>query len=111
MRLWPVLIVFLAIVLLGAAFMLEMSFVMMLGFPDGATTPYDVAVSHAIWACDRWTVAVAVWLVVLRASGCGAAATPELSSPRCTCIWGGLSLAVVALDHYYAATLPGPWGG
>ena len=109
MRLWPVLIVFLAIVLLGTAFMLEMSFVMMLGFPDGATTPYDVAVSHAIWAFDRFTVAVAVWLVVLgfwlRRRGITGAFFATVA------LYAAATLAVVALDHYYAATLPGPWGG
>jgi hypothetical protein len=109
MRLWPVLIVFLAIVLLGTAFMLEMSFVMMLGFPDGATTAYDVAISHAIWVFDRFTVAVAVWLVALSFSSRRRDITRAFFAT--VAVYAVAVLVVVALDHYYATTLPGPWGG
>jgi NO-binding membrane sensor protein with MHYT domain len=103
---WPTFLALLALALLAAAFMLEMDFVMMLGFPDGATTEYDVAMSNAVWAFDRFTVAVAIWLAAL-----------SFWSRRRNVIRAFLmtvavyAVAVVALDHYYAAALPGPWGG
>jgi hypothetical protein len=47
--------------LLFAAWDLEMSFVVFLGFPEGATTKYDVAVSNSVWTFHRLTVAIALF--------------------------------------------------
>jgi hypothetical protein len=106
---WPTFLALLALALLAAAFMLEMDFVMMLGFPDGATTEYDVAMSNAVWVFDRFTVAVAIWLAAL--SFWSQRRNVIRAFLMTVAVYAVAALALVALDHYYAATLPGPWGG
>ena len=109
MRMWPVFLAFLALALLVAAFMLEMDFVMMLGFPDGATTEYDVAMSNAVWTFDRFTVAVAIWIAALSFWSRRRSVIREFLLTAA--VYAVAALAVIVLDHYYAATLSGPWGG
>jgi len=106
---WPVFLAFLALALLVAAFMLEMDFVMMLGFPDGATTEYDVAMSNAVWAFDRFTVAVAIWIAALSFWSRRRSVIREFLLTAA--VYAVAAVAVIVLDHYYAATLSGPWGG
>jgi len=108
-RFWFVFLILLALTLLAAAAVLEMEFVMMLGFPDAATTEYDVAVSNAVWAFDRFTVAVVMWLLAL--SFWSRRRDVTRAFVVTVTVYGFAALVVIALDHYYAATLPGPWGG
>jgi len=109
MRLSPVIPVVLAMALLFTAWALEMIYVALLGFPDRATTEYDVAVSNSVWTFDRFTVAVAVWLVVL------AFFTRRRGAMRAFAATVGAYAVTIgvmfALAQHYAATLPGPWGG
>jgi NO-binding membrane sensor protein with MHYT domain len=107
MRIHPAVPFLLGLALLATAGFLEMSYVDMLGFPDGATTEYDVAVARAVWVFDRFTVVVALWLVVLSFWSRRRHATRALLAT--VVIYAAAIALLQAVDRYYAATLPGPW--
>ena len=109
MRLKPIFPFVLGLALLPTAFFLEMSNVVMLGFPDGATTEYDVAAARTVWVFDRFTVVVALWLIGLSFWARRGNATRAFVAT--VAIYAVAIALLQALDRYYAATLPGPWGG
>ena len=109
MKFLPIALVLLALMLIVAAVRLEFDHVMWLGFPDGSTTPYDVAVANTYWTFNRFTLALAVWLVFL---AWRARRHSVMRALLATAAFYAVAIfVVIALDRYFAATLPGPWGG